>query len=217
MENTKAGSALVIAGGRPIKESLLARVRPYAWIVAADSGLDQAMRLGLRVDLVIGDMDSVSPAALAAAEEQGVVVERHPRQKDATDLELAIDAAVQRGYLSASIIGGTGGRLAHTLANAMLLTRRRPIELEWITSHARIRALRRGESASYRAPEGEFISILAVGGAAGCTSSGLRWPLAGAPLRPGETRGVSNEIEHSPATISVIDGQVLTIQERNSS
>ena len=110
MENTKAGSALVIAGGRPIKESLLARVRPYAWIVAADSGLDQAMRLGLRVDLVIGDMDSVSPAALAAAEEQGVVVERHPRQKDATDLELAIDAAVQRGYRSASIIGGTGGR-----------------------------------------------------------------------------------------------------------
>ncbi len=217
MENTRAGSALIVAGGRPIKEPLLARLRPYEWTVAADSGLDQAIRLGLQVDLVVGDMDSVSPEALATAEEQGLPIERHPRYKDATDLELAIDAAVQRGYRSATIIGGTGGRLAHTLANAMLLTRKRPIDLQWITSRAAIRALRSGESADYHSPEGELISILAVGGPASCTSSGLRWPLSGAPLRPGETRGVSNEIEHSPATVSVIDGQVLTIQERNNS
>ncbi len=214
MERTKPGWALIIAGGEPVQTELAARLAPAAWIVAADSGLDQANRLGIRPDLVIGDMDSVTPQALADAESAGVTIVRHPTDKDATDLELAIDAAANEGFLRATIIGGTGGRMAHTLANAMLLLRRREIDLNWLTSHARITALRAGESATYPAADGPLLSVLAVGGPATCVSTGLRWPLDGSPLTTGSTRGVSNEIVGDAATVQITSGQTLLVHER---
>ena len=60
-------------------------------VVAADGGLLRARGLGLTVDVVVGDLDSVTPEALAAAEAAGARVVRHPQAKDATDLELALD------------------------------------------------------------------------------------------------------------------------------
>lgn len=215
MENANHNTALVIAGGKPVKRSVLSHLGQPAWVVAADSGLDQANRLGIRPNLVIGDMDSVSAAALIEAEAAGIAIDRHPRDKDATDLELAIDAVVDRGFARATIIGGTGGRMAHTLANALLLTHKREIRLDWVTSHARISALFSGETGTYSITDGELVSVVAVGGPALCSSSGLRWPLDVAPLMPGSTRGISNHISESAATVSVTEGQVLIVHERN--
>ncbi len=215
MDTTKPDWALIVAGGKPVGPDVLDRLGTPSWVVAADSGLDHANRLGVRPDLVVGDMDSATPDALAAAEASGIAIARHPRNKDATDLELAVDAVAERGFSAAIIIGGTGGRLAHTLANALLLTRRRDVKLEWVTSRARITALAVGASASYALDEGPLVSIIPVGEKASCTSTGLRWPLGGQALTAGSTRGVSNEIIDSPATISVISGDVLIVHERN--
>jgi thiamine pyrophosphokinase len=215
VEDAEGKTALIIAGGRPVKKSSLPRLASPDWIVAADSGLDQALRLGIRPDIVIGDMDSVTAAALNQADELGIPLERHPVDKDATDLELAIDAVAAKGYHKAQIIGGTGGRMAHTMANAMLLTRVRGMALEWVTSGARITALRQGESARFAESDGPLVSVLAVGAPARCVSSGLRWQLEAAPLQPGSTRGISNEIETSPAEVAVVEGQVLIIHETN--
>ena len=215
MENATSKKALIVAGGRPIETSVLARLDLPAWTVAADSGLDQTDRLGIRPDLVVGDMDSVTPAALARAEAAGVTIARHPADKDATDLELAIDAAIAHGHAEASIIGGTGGRMAHTLANALLLTRRRDIHLEWITSRARITALFAGDTATFDARDGDLVSVLAVGEEATCSSRGLKWPLADEPLIPGSTRGLSNQLSKPSAAVTVVAGQVLIIHERD--
>jgi thiamine pyrophosphokinase len=210
----KSESALIIAGGEPVEADLLSRLDEPAWVVAADSGLDQAHSLGITPDLVIGDMDSVTAGALARAAEAGTVVERYPVDKDATDLELAIGAAVRAGYPRGTIIGGTGGRLAHTLANAMLLLDDRAITLEWRTRRATIAAIRSGESRIFRRIDGDLLSVIAIGTTATCTSAGLRWPLTGIAIAAGSTRGVSNEIVSDEAQISVSGGQVLTVQER---
>lgn len=215
MESTRAESALIVAGGNPINKAVLARLGQHVWVVAADSGLDQAYRLGIQPDLIVGDMDSVSASALAQAEATGTAIERHPTAKDASDLELAVDAAKTRGYTSATIIGGTGGRLAHTLANALLLTRDHDIELEWLTSTAAVRSLDRGASHHFPAGEGTLLSILAVSGLARCTSTGLRWALDGQPLRVGATRGISNEITKPFATVTVHQGLVITVHEKD--
>ncbi len=215
MDDTKPEWALIIAGGNPIKPGIASRLATPDYVIAADSGLDQAYQLGIQPDLVIGDMDSVSAAALARAAASGVVIEQHPVAKDATDLELAIDAVSKAGYARATIIGGTGGRMAHTLANAMLLLKERSIALDWRTSRATITAIRTGESRSFRHKNGALLSVLAFGGPAECQSTGLRWPLSGAPLVAGSTRGISNEITADVATVSVTGGQVLTVHERN--
>src|SRR4051794_10898103 len=112
---------IVVAGGDPVPPSVRSRLPDAALVIAADSGADHAASLGLSVDLVVGDLDSVSPAGLAAARDGGARVDEHPAEKDATDLELALDAAVSAGATEIVVVGGHGGRLDHLLANCMLL------------------------------------------------------------------------------------------------
>jgi thiamine pyrophosphokinase len=215
VEKSELDRALIVAGGRPILTDVIGRIDTPAWIVAADSGLDHAYDLGLEPNLVIGDMDSVSSAAMRRAEDAGTRIERYPTDKDATDLELAIQAAAAAGFSRATIVGGTGGRLSHTLANALVLTVDRGISLEWLTSRARITALRAGESGRFAASDGRTLSLLPIGGTAACSSKGLRWPLDRTELLPGSTRGVSNEIVAPTAEVSVDAGCALLIHERN--
>jgi thiamine pyrophosphokinase len=215
VDHAKRSRALIIAGGNPVRPEVADRAGIPAWVVAADSGLDQATRLAITPNLIVGDLDSVDPHTLAAAEAAGIAVQRYPRDKDATDLELAIDAVVAAGYAAATIIGGTGGRMAHTLANALLLTRERRIELDWVTSHARISALFDHQRSNFAQADGVLLSVLPVTGPARCESTGLRWPLAGAPLQPGATRGVSNEIVATTASITVISGTFLVVHEKD--
>jgi thiamine pyrophosphokinase len=182
-------------------------------IVAADSGLENALALGRHVHLVVGDLDSVDPAALADAEARGTEVERHPAEKDATDLEIAIDAARARGARHITVVGGHGGRLDHFLANAVLLASVRFTDVEidaWIGS-ARIAVVRtRGE---IRGATGSLCTLLPVGGEArGVTTDGLRYPLSNEVLAPGSTRGVSNVLLGTTATVSLRDGTLLVIQ-----
>ena len=216
MESNKPGWALIVAGGRSISPAVLDRVGKPAWVAAADSGLDHAYALGLEPDLVVGDMDSVSEAGLARARAAGVQIELHPVDKDATDLEPAIDAVAAAGFARAKIIGGTGGRLSHTLANALILTVDRGIRLEWLTSHARISALRSGETGTFDRAEGTLLSLFPIGDRVICSSTGLRWPLAPVELVAGSTRGISNEIlAADEATVSVTAGCILLVHERN--
>ena len=90
-------------------------------VIAADGGLDRATALGLDVDVVIGDLDSVSAGALAAAEAAGARVVRHPEAKDATDLELALDEAVRIGARRVLVVASAEGRLDHLLGSLLLL------------------------------------------------------------------------------------------------
>src|SRR3954451_14227603 len=86
-------TVLVVAGGQP-SPLRLPTLPERAYVIAADSGVDLALALGLHIDRAIGDFDSVSAAGLATAEAAGATIERHPTAKDATDLELALDAAI---------------------------------------------------------------------------------------------------------------------------
>src|SRR5256885_17010965 len=82
-------TVVVLSGGpdRPAVDSL----PPGATVIAADGGAELAQHVGLEVDLVVGDLDSISAAALARAAQ----VERHAADKDATDLALALAAALR--------------------------------------------------------------------------------------------------------------------------
>src|SRR5262245_32872433 len=95
-EGLMGSVAMGVAGGDPQGPGALRGLPDPDLALAADSGLEHATAAGYVVDLVVGDLDSADPAAVAAAVERGVVVERHPAAKDATDLELALVAARDR-------------------------------------------------------------------------------------------------------------------------
>src|SRR3546814_6976557 len=110
-------TVIVVTGGDPVDARHLPDLPHGAMVVAADSGIDRAHDLGLRVDLAVGDFDSVTERALALVRADGAVVERHPEAKDAPDFELALDAAMKHEQRPLIVIGGHGGRLDPLLCN----------------------------------------------------------------------------------------------------
>ena len=204
--------ALVFAGGDPSPPSVLDGLLAADLVIAADSGLGHALELGVRVDLVVGDLDSATPGDLDRAAAAGAEVERHPVAKDATDLELAIAAARTRGADEVTVIGGHGGRLDHLLANALVLT---SPAFAVMTVRARIGSADLvvvRDEVTLHGRVGDLCSLLPIGGAARAVrTSGLRFPLTNEDLQPGSTRGVSNELLEPAAHVSLTGGVLLIV------
>jgi thiamine pyrophosphokinase len=205
--------ALVFAGGDPVPAGVADHLPRDALVVAADSGVEQALALGRAVDVAVGDFDSVTPEALERAVAGGALVERHPVEKDATDLELALLAARAAGARHVTVVGGYGGRFDHLLANAVLLAGDdfADLEVDALMGPARVVVVRREVRLTGR--PGELVSLLAVGGVARrVRTDGLRYPLRGEDLMPGSTRGISNELVGSLAGVAVAGGVLLAVQ-----
>jgi thiamine pyrophosphokinase len=177
-----------------------------AFVIAADSGFDIARRHAVAVDLLIGDLDSVSEDAVHQAPQ----TLRFPVDKNETDLELAIDRARSMGVTSLLVIGGAGGRMDHFLANASLLASLDGLDVEWRTGSGTL--LRVNGSVRVAGTPGETISLLAFGGPArGVRTTGLRWRLDNEHLLPGSTRGVSNAFIDDAALISLDEGNLMVV------
>ena len=201
--------AWVVAGGEPPEPRLLGELAHPQLVLAADSGADVALDLGLRVDVVVGDFDSVTPAGAAAAGEQ----RRFPTDKDATDLALALAEARNRGAESISVVGGSGGRLDHLLANVAVLAGEElvSVRVDALMGSARLWVVRRRET--IRGTVGDLVTLLAHGGpAVGVRTTGLRWALAGETLEAGSSRGVSNVLAATEATVSLESGVIVAIR-----
>jgi len=208
-------TAVILAGGDLVSPDIRRVVPEHALVIAADSGLTQARPLGLTVDVVVGDLDSVDPIDLAAAEAAGAEVVRHPVDKDHTDLELALLTAADRGASRAVVIGGSGGRLDHFLANALVLAspEHTPLVIEAYVGAARLAVARPATPVEIVGRPGDLCSLLALGGrASGVSTRGLRFALDGEALHPGSTRGVSNEMTATRAAVTVETGTVLVVQ-----
>lgn len=204
-------TAVIVAGGGDIPALVTEELPERRWVLAADSGLDHARRIGLDVDVVVGDFDSVTSASFASF--RGTVV-RHPADKDSTDLELALLLVAERPNIERVIVlGGHGGRIDHLFANASLLSAARfsHLDIEWLAGTARIAVVH--THATMHGSRGELVSLLPVGGPArGVTTEGLRWALAGETLDEGRTRGVSNVFLGAVATVRLDEGTLLAIQ-----
>ncbi len=207
--------AIVISSAaRPSTLAAAMEAYPDALVIAADGGLAAAVELGIAVDVVVGDLDSVDERQLARAESQGVAVERYPREKDATDLELAVQRALSHRATRIVVVDSAGGRLDHFLAGIVLLASGALVGVE-VTAYvddAIIVLVRGGTSRTVPGPVGATVTLLPTHGAAvGVTTQGLRYPLARETLVAGTTRGVSNVVERAAASVSVTAGSLLVI------
>jgi thiamine pyrophosphokinase len=208
--------AIVLAGGDPVASGIRRSLPDDAYVVAADSGVHLADGLDLHVDCVVGDMDSADPMVVDAAARAGATIERHPAEKDATDLELALLVAQRQGVDRVVIVGGAGGRLDHFLANVALLASPRFAELaiEARFGDARVTVARGGSPpVEIDGARGDLVTLLPAGGyARGVTTKGLQYALHGEDLLLGTTRGVSNVIVDPPASVALDDGTLLVVQ-----
>ena len=204
--------AIVVAGG---DMSTCPSPVPGTIVIAADSGYDNARSVELPIDVLIGDLDSISPLGLEHARATGVSVHEHPMDKDHTDLELALDHAVRAGATRIDIHGGEAGSLGHLLGVALELTDRRwaDMDIRWHTGGGTARIARPGRDIELQDGIGSIVSLVPVGDVAGVTTSGLRWSLAGEDLPAGTSRGLRNDITESPAHVAVTGGTLLVVVE----
>ena len=200
---------LIFAGGDLPETDLADEVPSADLILAADSGYDAAVHLGFRVDVLIGDMDSVAASPIPGH----VVIERYPADKDQTDLDLALELAMREDPSRVVVVGGTGGRFDHEISTVALLCSDRWAsveDLDWVSSRGRAHVVRRRRI--LHGDVGATVTLVPIGGAiTGVTTSGLQWELKGADFEPGSTRGVSNVMRAPIADIQLGSGCLLVV------
>jgi thiamine pyrophosphokinase len=204
---------VVVSGGDPPAPGSALAVPLGAPVIAADKGLEHALALGLEVTVAVGDFDSASPEAVAVAEASGTRIDRHPAEKDATDLELALDLAAALCPARILVLAGSGGRLDHELATLLLLASQRyaDIQVDAVIGEAHVYVIR--SARSLEGAPGELVTLVALHGPAdGVTTEGLAYPLRGETLAAGSTRGVSNVFAEATASVTVERGVLLAIR-----
>jgi len=186
-------------------------------VIAADAGALALERWGIEPNLVVGDLDSLGLARASEIGARGATVVPFPMEKAESDLELAMRYALESGADDIVILGAFGGRLDHALANTMLLAD--PAYRGWhvraVQGATQLRALHDGERVTLDGPIGSIVTLLPVGGdAQGVSTEGLRYTLAGDTLRFGRSRGLSNEITSSPASVALGTGVLFVVEVR---
>ena len=207
---------LILTNGELVKGPAL-KARVEAWspdlIIAADGGSRHASTLGLKIDLVAGDLDSIEAALRETLQAQGAQFEHYKAEKDETDLELALLTAVEQGAEEIAIVGIVGDRLDMVLANIHLLTLEAllPIRTELWLGH-QTAWLIRPPGEEFEGAPGDTLSLIPLkGDAIGVTTSGLAYPLQGETLFFGPARGVSNGMEKKVCRVDLEAGILLAV------
>lgn len=191
----------------------------YDCMIAADSGMNFLHRNNIVPDVIAGDFDSVSSESLDVfSKMKEVEMLRLNPVKDDTDTEFVIREAIRRGAKDITILGATGTRLDHVLANVYLLGigLETGVQIQLVDAHNRVRMIKDFLEISKAEQFGSFVSVLpARGDAKGVTLEGMKYPLQDADVSSFSSLGVSNEIVEEKARISVKQGTLLVMESRD--
>lgn len=204
--------AFIYTGGEVFPENITEHPKGDDICIAADSGFHNAKKCGDRVDILVGDLDSIGSYKL----DKKTKLLQVPAEKDVTDTQLAVETAIERGATELIIIGGFGGRADHMLSNLAILEdlSMRGIYAIMLDGQNRARFLR---STSTLIPKSgyKYVSILAVDPVVkGVSVEGCKYPLKKAKLSRNFQYAVSNEIIGNCALISVRKGAVYIIESK---
>ncbi len=210
--------AVVFANGIiPKIQSIPPLISDGDFIVSADGGLRYIRALNLTPELIIGDLDSVSEEGLKFIEEKNIQILKFPVDKDQTDLELALQELVGRGFNNIVVMGALGGRIDQTLANTglILLFADQGITVEFDDGQDHVFLIQNRHLIIGN--EGDIVSLIPLcAPVTGITTDGLKYPLSNENLFPEKTRGISNEMIGNAAEIRISTGKLLCIHTRKN-
>ncbi len=207
--------AVVLHGEDPSAEDL--RLLDACDAIVCADGAAQALLKGARPPTVIvGDLDSLGPEAYKWADALDVPIERHPKDKDETDGELALAKAFAMGATSILILGAHGGRSAMFLGNLKLLRRclDKGIDAVMVGKGESLRFVGAGGELVLAGRTGATLNLLAMDGDAVVDLAGTAWDGAGIAIPSRSGVGLSNRIEKDGAKVTVKSGTVLAVVER---
>lgn len=195
-------------------ELLQTRLQASDRIFCADGGTQHALALGLVPDVIIGDLDSLSPEIVSQMEAAGVTIHRHPEDKDQTDLELALTLAVSEQPEEILLVTALGGRLDQMLANILLLTHSAyaSVRLTLVDGPQWATVLHAHQAITIEGQPGDTLSLIPLSPSVHWVNlTGVAWPLTGATLLFGSTLTISNVLTATQAMVEIGEGMVLLV------
>lgn len=194
------------------REQLFRLVETADHVIAADGAFDCAIEWGISVDTLIGDLDSVKEPTDLQLRYPGLQVIRHSPEKDLTDLELAMEWALDQSPESLVLFGATGKRVDHTMTNLAMLERglHAGVTMELVAGWETVRLVQ-NELVLDDARPGDRVSLLPVSLFVTVTTSGLRFALSGEKLFRGWGRGISNVVDDMPVRVQVETGVLAVV------
>lgn len=218
---------LIMSGGpldRAFVEKFLSD-REYGCVIAVDAGLSACFELGLKPALAVGDFDTFGrERAEELRARHGMEFEIHRPEKDETDTELAIHAAIRAGYHEADLLGGLGGRIDHEISNIQLLLqgKRRGLSVSLYNEGNKVSLLdgTAGCTAvfSREGLYGSYVSFLPLTETVkGITLTGFKYPLHKKDISILENPSlcVSNEVVEKEAKITFDQGILICVESRD--
>nr|WP_295680568.1 thiamine diphosphokinase [uncultured Lachnoclostridium sp.] len=214
--------ALIIAGGDFFPEVAMKTLEEdsFDMIIAIDNGLSYLHELGITPTHIVGDFDTVSKELLQEYQKDSKVkiVSLCP-EKDATDTEVAVDLAVEEGCMEIFILGATGGRFDHTLANLHMLYRLlcRGIKAYLIDKNNKIYLIKNSTTLIAKKVRACYVSLLPfTEEVTELTLTGFKYPLNRFHLTQGTSIGISNEIIEVKAEIQFDKGILIVVESKDS-
>ena len=184
------------------------------YIICADGGTRHALSLGIKPNLIVGDLDSAEVETLQSFEADGVRIDSYPQDKNETDLELAIHRAIEMSPKQIIILAALGGRLDQTLANIALLTDLRLSTFDIRLDDGVEEIFLCRDQVEVYGRSGDTVSLIPWQGAVSeVQTQDLKWVLHKETLYPDKTRGISNEMTGETASVSIGSGLLLIVHQ----
>jgi thiamine pyrophosphokinase len=186
-------------------------------VIAADGGFKHCRRWNLKPHIIVGDMDSVGVSDPSVLADETTQIQRFPTQKDETDLQLAIHAAMDRLADEIIILGALGARWDMTFSNVLILTTPllAGVDARILDGPNEFLCLHGPQTTRLSGEVGHLISVIPLAGSvSGATLAGTRYGLHRETLPMGTTRGISNCFEESMVEIAIESGHLLVVVSR---
>lgn len=211
---------LILTGGHMEQELLkhLLSKEQYTKIIAADYGLTIADSINLELDYIVGDFDSVSETILEKYRNVSTPIQTFPKEKDKTDTQIAMELALMHSPSEIHLLGATGTRLDHVLANLHLLMLPMQLHIHACILDSYNKIYLKNQSFTIKKSEqyGNYVSLLPFDGqVTRLTLTGFKYPLNNITLTAGSSLGISNEIMNEEASVEFKNGILIVIESRD--
>jgi thiamine pyrophosphokinase len=217
---------LILSGGS-INRDYLKRYlihEEFGKIICADGGLEAAEALGLKVDFIVGDFDSVSKNILSKYQDEiskknsNTVIKQYNPEKDVTDTDIAIELAIKKDAQEIIIFGATGSRVDHMMGNINLLMKAlsKGIRAYIIDENNKIYLINQNTVLEKKQLHGFVVSLLPLTEVVkGICLTGFKYPLMNKELKIGTSLGISNELNEEQGFIKLEEGILIVIEARD--
>lgn len=204
--------AFVFTGGEIFADLIEERVADGDIVISADSGYNNAKKMGAKTNILIGDFDSLGDIPDGIDE-----IMQLPREKDLTDTQIAVETAIERGADEIVIVGSTSGRFDHALSMIAILERywEKRIPMYIVNGQNRVRFIKNSGFIVVRSQYKYFSIIAADEKVKGVSIEGAKYPLIAKTLERNHQFAVSNEIVKNAALINVKKGGIYIIESRD--